>query len=191
LDYLTTHTNPSPIRRRFAPSFVNYKKGCTRLAAASDKAYLLDFHDGPVPSCLLIFSFHYVKWNPFQWLKNRKRDFRCIFLSNSSEGVVSFKTSLLQGKHLPFTPSPLRLNVVRLFVILSLIQLYRYTPEIFLFSTATFKYKYRVPLRRIGQEYSAFKIQIIVPMQIIKICSTPNYWHLIFKTPFFLVSKSI
>jgi hypothetical protein len=23
-------------------------------------------------------------------------------------------------------------------------------------------------------------------MQIIKICSTPNYWHLIFKTPFFL-----
>jgi hypothetical protein len=35
------------------------------------------------------------------------------------------------------------------------ILVYRYTPEIFLFSTATFKYKYRVPLRRIGQEYSA------------------------------------
>jgi hypothetical protein len=30
-------------------------------------------------------------------------------------------------------------------VILSLTQLYRYTPEIFLFSTATFKYKYRAP----------------------------------------------
>jgi hypothetical protein len=54
-------------------------------------------------------------------------------------------SSLLQGKHLPFTPSPLRLNIFRLFVILSLTQLYRYTPEIFLFSTATFKYKYRVP----------------------------------------------
>jgi hypothetical protein len=40
-------------------------------------------------------------------------------------------------------------------VILSLTQLYRYTPEIFLFSTATFKYTYRAPLRRIGQEYSA------------------------------------
>jgi hypothetical protein len=40
-------------------------------------------------------------------------------------------------------------------VILSLTQLYRYTPEIFLFSTATFKYTYRTPLRRIGQEYSA------------------------------------
>ena len=64
-------------------------------------------------------------------------------------------SSLLQGKHLPFTPSPLRLNIFRLFVILSLTQLYRYTPEIFLFSTATFKYKYRGPLRRIGQEYSA------------------------------------
>jgi hypothetical protein len=37
-------------------------------------------------------------------------------------------------------------------VILSLTQLYRYTSEIFLFSTATFKYTYRAPLRRIGQE---------------------------------------
>ena len=64
-------------------------------------------------------------------------------------------SSLLQGKHMPFTPSPLRLNIFRLFVILSLTQLYRYTPQIFLFSTATFKYKYRAPLRRIGQEYSA------------------------------------
>jgi hypothetical protein len=26
-DYLTTHTNLSPIRRGFAPGFVNYKKG--------------------------------------------------------------------------------------------------------------------------------------------------------------------
>ena len=63
--------------------------------------------------------------------------------------------SLLQGKYLPFSPSPLRLNIFRLFVILSLTQLYRYTPEIFLFSTATSKYTYRAPLRRIGQEYSA------------------------------------
>ena len=29
------------IRRGFAPSFVNYKKGCTRLAAARDKVYQL------------------------------------------------------------------------------------------------------------------------------------------------------
>jgi hypothetical protein len=28
-----THTSLSPIRRGFAPGFVNYKKGCTRLAA--------------------------------------------------------------------------------------------------------------------------------------------------------------
>ena len=27
LDYLTTHTSLSPIRRGFAPRFVNYKKG--------------------------------------------------------------------------------------------------------------------------------------------------------------------
>jgi len=41
LDYLTTHTRLSPIRRGFAPDFVNYKKGRTRHAAASDKAYQL------------------------------------------------------------------------------------------------------------------------------------------------------
>jgi hypothetical protein len=44
LDYLTTHTSLSPIRRGFAPGFVNYKKGCTRLAAASDKVYQLLAH---------------------------------------------------------------------------------------------------------------------------------------------------
>jgi hypothetical protein len=47
--------------------------------------------------------------------------------------IYAPSSSLLQGKHLPFSPSPLRLNIFRLFVILSLIQLYRYTPEIFLF----------------------------------------------------------
>ena len=41
---LTTHTSLSPIRRGLAPSFVNYKKGCTRLAAASDKVYQLLAH---------------------------------------------------------------------------------------------------------------------------------------------------
>ena len=59
--------------------------------------------------------------------------------------IYAPSSSLLQGKHLPFSPSPLRLNIFRLFVILSLTQLYRYTPEIFLFSTATFKYTYRAP----------------------------------------------
>jgi hypothetical protein len=41
---LTAHTSLSPIRRRFAPSFVNYEKGCTRLTAGSDKAYQLLAH---------------------------------------------------------------------------------------------------------------------------------------------------
>jgi hypothetical protein len=39
--YLTTHTSLSPIRHGFSPGFVNYKKGCTGLAAASDKVYQL------------------------------------------------------------------------------------------------------------------------------------------------------
>jgi hypothetical protein len=42
LDY--THTSLSPIWRGFAPCFVNYEKGCTRLAAASDKVYQLLAH---------------------------------------------------------------------------------------------------------------------------------------------------
>jgi hypothetical protein len=42
--YLTTHTSLSLIRREFAPSFVKYKKECTRLAAASDKVYQLLAH---------------------------------------------------------------------------------------------------------------------------------------------------
>ena len=41
---LTTHTSLSPIQRGFTPSFVNYKKGCTRFAAASDKVYQLLAH---------------------------------------------------------------------------------------------------------------------------------------------------
>jgi len=44
LDNLTTHTSLSPIRRGFAPGFVSYKKGCTRLAVASDKVYQLLVH---------------------------------------------------------------------------------------------------------------------------------------------------
>jgi hypothetical protein len=65
--------------------------------------------------------------------------------------IYAPSSSLLQGKHQPFTPSPLRLNIFRLFVILSLTQLYRYTPEIFLFSTATFKYNYRAPSDKLDQ----------------------------------------
>jgi len=44
MDYLTTHTSLSPIQRGFAPGFVNYKKGCTRPEAASDKVYQLLAH---------------------------------------------------------------------------------------------------------------------------------------------------
>jgi hypothetical protein len=32
------------MQRGFAPSFVNYKKGCTRLAATNDKVYQLLAH---------------------------------------------------------------------------------------------------------------------------------------------------
>jgi hypothetical protein len=82
------------------------------------------------------------------------------------QALVSFK------KYMPpplpyFFPSPFRVNIFHLFVILSLTQLYRYTPEIFLFLTATFKYTYRAPLRRIGQEYSTFQsLKRIEPLPV-------------------------
>jgi hypothetical protein len=44
LDYLTTRTNLSPIRCGFVPGFVNYKKGYTRLTAASYKVDQLLAH---------------------------------------------------------------------------------------------------------------------------------------------------
>ena len=44
MDYITTHTSLSPIRREFIPGFVNYQKRCTRLTAASDKVYQLLAH---------------------------------------------------------------------------------------------------------------------------------------------------
>jgi hypothetical protein len=67
-------------------------------------------------------------------------------------------SSLLQGKHLPFSPSPLHLNIFSLICdpfadpIISL-HSRDISPEIFLFTTVTFKYTYRAPLRHIGQEY--------------------------------------
>ena len=78
------------------------------------------------------------------------------YIPSYTQALVSFKKYMLPP--LPYfkvniCPSPLRLNIFRIFVILSLTQLYRYTPEIFLFTTATFKYTNRAPLRRIGQEY--------------------------------------
>jgi hypothetical protein len=54
-----------------------------------------------------------------------------------AQALVSFKK---------YMPPPLPYFKVNIY------QLYRYTPEIFLFSTATFKYIYRAPLRQIGQE---------------------------------------
>jgi hypothetical protein len=44
LDYQTTHTSLSPLRRGFALGFAYYKEGCTRLTAAGDKAYQLLAH---------------------------------------------------------------------------------------------------------------------------------------------------
>ena len=69
--------------------------------------------------------------------------------------IYATSSSLLQGKHLLFTPSPLRLNIFRLFVILSLTQLYRTLPRYFSFRLPHLNINTKPSLRRIGQEFSA------------------------------------
>jgi hypothetical protein len=101
-------------------------------------------------SCLLSESGN-ASIPTFDLFSQQMASTRCIFITTPFR-LNAPSSSLLQGKHLPFSSSPLRLNIFRLFVILSLTQFYRYTPEIFLFSTATFKYIYQAPLRQIGQE---------------------------------------
>jgi hypothetical protein len=105
---------------------------------------------GCIPQILNIFVYFYTPQFPGELYKRICTTGTCFI-----QKIYTPSSSLLQGEHLLFSPSPLCLNIFRLFVILSLTQSDRYTPEIFLFSTATFKYAYRAPLRRIGQEYSA------------------------------------
>ena len=65
LVYLTIHTSLSPIRRGFSPGFVNYKKGCTLLAVASDNVYQLFVHGrwfSPASSSTTNWSSWY-SWN--------------------------------------------------------------------------------------------------------------------------------
>jgi hypothetical protein len=72
----------------------------------------------------------------------------------------------------------------RLFVILSLTQLYRYTPKIFLFSPTKILIYLPGPLRRIGQEYSAnvawSTFQLYLVFHCIRFCRIINwkqYWY--------------
>ena len=75
-----------------------------------------------------------------------------------AQALVSFKKYMpppLPYFKVNICPLPLPHFASILFAYLLSFILYCYTPEIFLFSTATFKYKYLAPLRRIGQKYSA------------------------------------
>jgi hypothetical protein len=78
----------------------------------------------------------------------------CVWIGNGRsvstgtcfiQKVYAPSSSLLQGKHLPFSPSPLRLNILSFICDPFADPIISYTPEIFLFSTATFKYTYRPP----------------------------------------------
>jgi len=93
---LTTHTSLSPIQRGFAPGFVNYNKGCTRLTVASDKVYQLLAHGRWYSGFL-----HHWNWSPwYSWnivesgvktpkiIKKSSKKFS-HFISNISHSKVS------------------------------------------------------------------------------------------------------
>ena len=95
----------------------------------------------------------------------------------SLEKIYAPSSSLLQGRHLPFSPSPLRFNIFRLFVILSLSQLYRYTPDIFLFTTVIFKYTMYLPgpsqtnWPRISADVACFIFKSLKRIQPLPVCA--------------------
>jgi hypothetical protein len=102
-----------------------------------------------------------------------------ICLAAISQALVSFKKYMpppLPYFKVNICPFPLPLNIFRLFVILSLTQLYRYTPEIFLFTTATFKYTYRPPLllptnwTRISANVACFIFKSLKRIQPLPVC---------------------
>jgi hypothetical protein len=51
-----------------------------------------------------------------------------VTIPEGTKKIYAPSSSLLQGKHLPFTPSPLRLNIFRLFMILALVSFQKYMP---------------------------------------------------------------
>jgi hypothetical protein len=126
---------------------------CVRVSSLSESSTICPGQHLEPARIIIFFSevlVSFKKYMPPPHLFHSKNI--CLLLTCFIQKIYAPSSSLLQGKHLPFSPSPLRLKYFRLFVILSLTQLYRYTLEIFLFSTATFKYIYRAPLRQIGQE---------------------------------------
>ena len=85
----------------------------------------------------LIFFYIYQRRigtkSPFEFHNYRSVQISVISSNLKIKKIYTPSSSLLQGKYLPFSASPLRVNIFRLFVILSLTQLYRYTPEYFSF----------------------------------------------------------
>ena len=79
---LTTHTSLSPIRHGFAPGFVNYKKGCTQLAAASDKVYQLLAHGRWFTGIFFFLSCPIlIQTSTFTWIFIKVKTLVCMHVS--------------------------------------------------------------------------------------------------------------
>ena len=83
---------------------------------------------------ITVYNFLFISINEQNWFAESRF---CVGVHCTGtcfiQKIYAPYSSLLQGKHPPFSPSPLRLNIFRFFVILSLTQLYRYIPRYFSF----------------------------------------------------------
>jgi hypothetical protein len=91
---MTTHTSLSPILRGLAPSFVNYKKGCTGLAAASDKVYQLLAHGRWFSPGTQLQEFANLLW-PCKINHNMFHSFHCLIQNLECGGICDHQINFL------------------------------------------------------------------------------------------------
>ena len=105
LDYLTTHTSILPIQRGFAPGFVNDKKGCTRLTAASDKFYQLLPHGrwfslGTPASSTAKTGCHDIAEILLKVVLNQIKSNLILFTGSPEREVIMLKNQCIYASHL-------------------------------------------------------------------------------------------
>ena len=100
LDYLATHTSLSPIRHGFTPGFVNYKNGCTRLAAASDKVCQFLAHG----------RLFYLGTPASSTIKTGRHDIAEIFLKVALNTINQNQNHILLLNFMTLTPIYMALN---------------------------------------------------------------------------------
>ena len=114
--FVLNYTSLSPIRRGFKPGFVNFTKGCTRLAAASDKAYQLLAHGrwfSPGTPASSKTGRHDIAEILLKVALNTKNQIKSIILTSISTSAPSTDSADMTSALRRWVTSPARLAFVR------------------------------------------------------------------------------